>query len=111
MPKGDARLRARNGHRNQIAVRLKQRRNALKVTQEGLCARLAYVTGGAWNADRQEIVRIESGGRIVSDVELIALARALECHPCWLLLGDETQSQALQERQELPLSGSDESSP
>ena len=111
MPKGDARLRAHNGHSNQIALRLKQRRTALKVTQEGLCARLAYVTGGAWNADRQEIVRIEAGGRIVSDVELIALAGALECHPCWLLLGDEAHGQAPQERQELPFQGSDESSP
>jgi transcriptional regulator with XRE-family HTH domain len=88
MPKGDVRLRADNGDSNQVAARVKQRRKALKVTQEGLCARLAYVTEGRWVADRQEIVRIESGGRIVSDVELIALAKALECDPCWLLLGD-----------------------
>lgn len=88
MPKGDARLRAENGQRNQVAGRVKERRRALKMTQEGLCARLAYVTGGAWVADRQEVVRIEAGGRIVSDVELVALARALDCGACWLLLGE-----------------------
>jgi len=88
MPKGDARLRAENGQRNQVAGRVKERRRALKLTQEGLCARLAYVTSGAWVADRQEVVRIEAGGRIVSDVELVALARALDCGACWLLLGE-----------------------
>jgi transcriptional regulator with XRE-family HTH domain len=87
MPTGDARLRTADGRLNQIAARVKERRRTLSMTQEGLCARLAYVTGGQWNADRQEIVRIESGGRIVSDVELLALAGALACQPCWLLLG------------------------
>ena len=73
---------------NQIADRLRQRRRALKMTQDRLCGRLSDVTDGRWIADRQEIFRIEAGGRIVSDVELVALAHALECTPCWLLLGD-----------------------
>ena len=88
MPRGDVRLRAANGHLNQVATRIKERRRTLTMTQEELCARLAFVTEGQWNADRQEIVRIESGGRIVSDVELIALAGALSCRACWLLLAE-----------------------
>lgn len=88
MPRGDVRLRATNGHLNQVADRVKDRRRTLDMTQEGLCARIAFVTEGKWNADRQEIVRIEAGGRIVSDVELIALANALNCRPCWLLLAE-----------------------
>ena len=94
MPKGDARLRAANGQLNQIANRVKERRRLLKLTQEGLCGRLAYATSGEWNADRQEIVRIEAGGRTVSDVELVALATALDCDPCWLLLGEVTSTSA-----------------
>ncbi|RYZ92135.1 MAG: XRE family transcriptional regulator [Proteobacteria bacterium] len=81
------RLRAPNGDLNQISSRVKERRREQKMTQEELCARIAFVTDGKWNADRQELVRIESGGRTVSDVELVALASALECSPCWLLLG------------------------
>jgi transcriptional regulator with XRE-family HTH domain len=88
MPKGDARLRADSGDLNQVAARVKERRKALKMTQDDLCARLSFVTEGRWIADRQEVVRIEAGGRIVSDVELIALAKALQCDACWLLLGE-----------------------
>jgi hypothetical protein len=88
MPKGDLRLRAANGEMNQIADRMRQRRRALKISQTRLCGRLADVTEGQWSADRQEIVRIELGGRIVSDVEILALAKALECSPCWLLTGE-----------------------
>jgi transcriptional regulator with XRE-family HTH domain len=88
MPKGDIRLRAANGQLNQIAERVRERRQVLNVTQSQLCGLLAFVTAGQWNADRQEIVRIEAGGRIVSDVELVALAKALDCSPCWLLLGE-----------------------
>jgi transcriptional regulator with XRE-family HTH domain len=90
MPRGDTRLRADNGEMNQVADRMRQRRRALKMTQERLCGRLADVTQSKWLADRQEIFRIEAGGRIVSDVELLALAAALECSPCWLLTGAET---------------------
>jgi transcriptional regulator with XRE-family HTH domain len=91
MPKGDLRLRAENGELNQVADLVRQRRRALKMTQERLCGRLADVTDGRWIADRQEIFRIEAGGRIVSDVELIALAKALECSPCWLLTGIDSK--------------------
>ena len=35
-----------------------------------------------------EIYRIEAGTRIVSDLEMLALAQALECRPMWLFLGE-----------------------
>jgi len=87
MAKGQARLRTSEGKLNQIAVRVRQRRNTLKLTQDGLCARLATATDGSWIADRMEIYRIETGLRIVSDLELFALAMALDCRVEWLLTG------------------------
>lgn len=87
MPRGAPRLRTPDNKINQLGGRVREQRAASKLTQDGLCARLAFVTGGAWNADEQEIFRIEKGVRIVSDLELLALARALDCDPCWLLLG------------------------
>ena len=92
MARGSPRLRTSDGKVNQIAERVRERRTALKLTQDLLCARLATITDGGWNADRMEIYRIESGARIVSDLELLVLARALECTPLWLLLGEETSA-------------------
>jgi hypothetical protein len=88
MPRGDIRLRTEDGRLNQVADRLRLRRRTLKMTQERLCARLADVTGGRWVAGRKEVVHLEAGTRIVSDLELIALAAALECAPAWLLTGE-----------------------
>jgi transcriptional regulator with XRE-family HTH domain len=73
---------------NQVGGRIRDRRSALKLTQDELCARLADVTDGNWVADRRDIFRIEDARRIVSDLELLALARALECSPAWLLVGE-----------------------
>lgn len=87
MARGSPRLRTPDGKLNQIALRVRERRKALGLTQDALCARLALHTDGAWNADRMEIYRIENGTRIVSDLETLALAEALECSPVWLLLG------------------------
>ncbi|HLK55237.1 MAG TPA: hypothetical protein VKU00_01655 [Chthonomonadaceae bacterium] len=92
MARGAPRLRTPDGKVNQVAPRVRGRRMELKLTQDLLCARLATVTDGGWNADRMEIYRIESGDRIVSDLEILALAQALECTPLWLLLGEETPS-------------------
>lgn len=39
--------------------------------------------------DRATVARIEAGDRIVSDVELVALAAALDVTVHWLLFGDE----------------------
>ncbi|MCX6379870.1 MAG: XRE family transcriptional regulator [Armatimonadetes bacterium] len=92
MARGAPRLRTSDGKVNQIGSRVRQRRTELKLTQDALCARLALATDGAWNADRMEIYRIEIGTRIVSDLELLALSRALKCAPYWLLLGEESSS-------------------
>ncbi len=87
MPRGDARLRSEEGKINQINERLRTQRRARKLTQEQLCGRLADVTDGRWIANRKEIIHLEAGTRIVSDLELLALAKALDCSPCWLLTG------------------------
>lgn len=88
MPRGDARLRTESGELNQIAERLRTRRRVLKLTQEQLCGRLAGVTNSRWIANRKEIVHLEAGTRIVSDLELLALAQALDCSAGWLLSGE-----------------------
>lgn len=92
MPRGAPRLRNADAKLNIVGERVQQRREALKLTQDGLCARLAAVTEGAWVADRRDIFRIEDGRRSVHDTELIALAAALEMDACLLLLGDKAAS-------------------
>lgn len=88
MPRGDKRLRAPDGTMNRIAGRLRERRRALKLDQEDLCARLFEATDGHWIAHRHEVVAIETAARMVTTEELIALANALNCSACWLLLGE-----------------------
>ena len=92
MPRGSPRLRTDDDKMNQIGARVKERRRALGLTQDALCGRLALATNGRWNPDRRDVVRIEIGTRIVSDVEMLALAEALDCDACWLLVGLERQS-------------------
>jgi transcriptional regulator with XRE-family HTH domain len=87
MPRGSPRLRAKDGKHNAVGERVRQRREEQGLTQELLCARLADVTAGGWIPDRRDIYRIEDGRRSVYDVELIALAEALECETYWLILG------------------------
>lgn len=87
MPRGGARLRTDEGQMNQIGERVRLRRDVLHDTQDALCARIATITHGQWNPAWQDISRIEHGTRIVTDLELLALAQALDCSPCWLLLG------------------------
>jgi len=91
VPRGAPRL-TKHKKKNQIGGRVRERRLALGLTQDGLCARLAVVTDGemdaVWIADDQEISKIENGNRSVHDLELLALARALDCNACWLLSGE-----------------------
>ena len=89
MPRGEIRLRTHEGHLNQVADRMRSRRRAIKVTQEQFCGRVAESSAGMWVPARMDIVRIENGGRLVSDLEILALAKALGCSPCWLLTGTE----------------------
>ena len=93
MPQGGPRLRATDERKNQVGVRVQERRVALGITRDALTGRLAYVTDGRWSPALQEVLRIENGRRLVSDVEVIALAQALGCGACWLLLGDAAETE------------------
>jgi transcriptional regulator with XRE-family HTH domain len=79
MPTGAPRLRTFDGRLNQIGAQLKTRRKAKKLTQDNLCGQISLVTCGQWTPQWRDIVRIERGTRIVSDLEVIALCRVLEC--------------------------------
>lgn len=92
MPRGSPRLRTVEDRKNQVGDRVRQRCAELKLTQDALCGRLADETGGAWIADRRDIYRIQNGNRIVSDLEVFALALALECEVCWLMQGDGSKA-------------------
>lgn len=88
MPLGPARVRLSNGRMNLVGGHVKELRKNLRLTQDQLCARIADHTGGKWGPTWRDIYRIEAGTRIVSDIELIALAAALETTIIFLLLGD-----------------------
>ncbi len=96
MPRGFPRLRTVDGGLNRIGGRVAQRRVALGLGQDELCARLAETTGGAWGADRRDIYRIEKSRRTVTDLELLALALALGCDALWLLFGDPEEPAVFQ---------------
>jgi transcriptional regulator with XRE-family HTH domain len=87
MPQGGPRLRAKDGRLNRVGGRVRVRRKDLGMQQRELLGRLADVTDGGWNPTPQEVLRIENGTRIVTDTEVVALAEALGCDPCWLLVG------------------------
>jgi transcriptional regulator with XRE-family HTH domain len=73
---------------NQIGERLQAVREEQGITQDALCARLASHTNGEWNPGWQDISRIENGSRLVSDLEILALAAVVGCRPAWLLTGE-----------------------
>lgn len=89
MPRGAPRIRTPDGKLNQLANRAGARRRVLQLGQDELCGRIAQQSDGAWNPTWRDIQRIERGLRIVSDIELLILAQALDCSPCWLLTGQE----------------------
>jgi len=89
MPRGAPRIRTIEGKLNQLAGRVSARRHELHLGQEDLCGRIARLTDGMWNPTWRDVQRIERGQRIVSDIELLFLARALDCSPCWLLTGQQ----------------------
>jgi transcriptional regulator with XRE-family HTH domain len=85
MPRGNPRLRTALQGQNLVGPRVRARRKELKLTQDALCGRIARLTGGQWNPSPGDIYRIQTGTRIVSDIELVVLAAALECELLWLL--------------------------
>jgi len=72
--------------RNIVGVRVRQARKAARpsITQTALVARL-QVLGIA--IDQSGLSKIENGQRPVSDVEVVALAKALKVSVAWLLEG------------------------
>lgn len=88
MPRGGPRLRTEDGKLNQVGGRVRERRLALGLEQDELCARIATDTNGLWNPGWQDISRVENGGRLVTDLEVIVLSRVLERKPVWLLVGE-----------------------
>jgi len=88
MPRGSPRLRTQDDKLNGVGQRALERRLLLKLAQDAVCVRIVGVTKGRWNPDRQEIYKIEDGRRTVTDLELVALSKALDCSPLWLLTGE-----------------------
>jgi transcriptional regulator with XRE-family HTH domain len=60
--------------RNAVGAALKAAREAKGMTQAAVAAKLQLY---GWDIDRTSYVRIESGERVVSDCEMIALADVL----------------------------------
>lgn len=87
MPRA-ARPKAEDGENNLIGPRVRMQRVALKLTHDAVCGRLAHITQGRWNPQRQDIYKIEAQVRSCTDIEIVALGEALEISPAWLLLGE-----------------------
>ncbi len=88
MPKGEDRLRTEDGKLNLIGPRVKERRREIGVDANALCARLDVDTNGRWRPKRDDLYKLEAQVRIVSDLEMLALATVLEVDVIWLLFGE-----------------------
>lgn len=71
-----------DGRYNLCGVRVRQRREALHLSQEQLAAKLQLL---GLEIGQKAISRIETGGRVVPDYELSFLAAALDTTVLWLL--------------------------
>jgi hypothetical protein len=67
---------------------VREKRLELNLTQDALCARIAAETGGLWNPSEDEVWKIQAGKRIVGDLEIKVLAKALSVSVMWLM-GEE----------------------
>lgn len=72
------------GQVNIVGGRVKQRRTELGMTQEILVAKLQ--TEGV-DILQKSVSRIETGDRIVTDYEVLSLAKVLKVDVMWLLTG------------------------
>jgi len=77
--------------KNIVGTRVRQARKAVRspVTQTDLAARLQLL---GIVIDQSGLSKIESGQRPVSDVEVVALAKALKVSAAWLLEETDTSS-------------------
>jgi transcriptional regulator with XRE-family HTH domain len=72
---------------NLCGGRVRGLRARAHMTRESLAGQLSMVTAGAWDASANEVMRIERGERIVTDIELDGLARALRTSVQFLATG------------------------
>ena len=79
------------GNRNIVGTRVRQARKGATppITQRDLVARLQVL---GMVIDQSGLSKIESGQRPVSDIEVVALAKALKVSVEWLLQGSDTLS-------------------
>ncbi|WP_125206294.1 helix-turn-helix domain-containing protein [Capsulimonas corticalis] len=84
MPRG-ARLKTEDGKMNLVGPRVRQRRIALGLTHDAVCARVQISTGSRWEIDHRDLWKIEAQRRACTDIEVVELARALEIDVEWLL--------------------------
>jgi len=77
--------------RNIVGIRVRQARKVAKppITQSDLIARLQLLD---MNIDQSGLSKIENGQRPVTDIEVVALAKALKITEEWLLKGTEHPS-------------------
>jgi transcriptional regulator with XRE-family HTH domain len=75
--------------KNIVGARVRQARKAVKppVSQRDLVARLQLQS---MNIDQSALSKIENGQRPVTDLEVLALSRALKVSPAWLLRTEES---------------------
>lgn len=79
------------GKRNIVGARVRQARKIAKppITQVDLVARLQLL---GVVIDQSGLSKIENGQRPVSDIEVVALAKALKVSVEWLLEGSDASS-------------------
>ncbi len=75
-----------NGKKNKCGERVRDARRRQNISQEYLAARLQIA---GVNIERNSLSRIETGDRFVADFELVALCKALNVTPEYLLGMDE----------------------
>jgi transcriptional regulator with XRE-family HTH domain len=68
-------------HKNIVGARVRKARKESKITQTELAARLQVL---GVNIERPAISKLESGNRPVTDIEVAAIAKALEVPISWL---------------------------
>jgi transcriptional regulator with XRE-family HTH domain len=88
----ESRIKTQDGLYNQIGLRVSERRIALGISKSELARRIAKSSRDRWIVSRLVVYEIETGVRIVSDLEIIELAIALDCDPTWLFLGSRTEA-------------------
>lgn len=74
-----SRIKAADGSANLVGPIIKEQRQTLGWSLEDLCQRISQVTRGEWTPNRRDMHKVEAQLRGVSDLELLALFRALGC--------------------------------